>query len=144
MVCLAQIVGKKDTGKTAVLERVVSQLKSEGLRVLVIKHSHHRLDLEGKDTYRLRKSGADYVTFRDLDGVAIFTGDPEILDSLKVDVILLEGFSGFDSPLRYEIRSPDEVELLAQRVLDDLSQCLKGAKESYNFKPSDILRVAQP
>ena len=144
MVCIAQIVGRKDTGKTAVLERVISQLKKEGFRVLVIKHSHHRLDLEGKDTYRLRKSGADYVAFRDLDGIAVFTEDLEILDSLKVDVILLEGFSGFDSPLRYEIRGPDEVEMLARRVLGDLSRCLKGAEESYNLKPSDILRVAQP
>ena len=144
MVCIAQIVGRKDTGKTAVLERVISQLKKEGFSVLVIKHSHHRLDLEGKDTYRLRKSGADYVAFRDLDGIAVFTDDPELLDSLKVDVILVEGFSNFNSPLRYEIRSPEEIEPLARKVLEDLNQCLRGAKESYNFRPSDILRVAQP
>ena len=48
-------VSKSGTGKTTLLERVISRLKDRGYRVGVIKHDAHRFDIDrpGKDSYRL-------------------------------------------------------------------------------------------
>lgn len=57
------VVGRKNSGKTTLLERLIPELKRRGLRVAVVKHDAHgfQMDHEGKDTYRLMESGADAV-----------------------------------------------------------------------------------
>ncbi len=47
------------TGKTTLLTRLIPLLKAQGLRVGVIKHAHHKVDVDkpGKDSYELRKAG---------------------------------------------------------------------------------------
>ena len=51
------------TGKTTLLVRLLPLLKLQGLRVAMIKHTHHDFDIDqpGKDSYELRKSGANQV-----------------------------------------------------------------------------------
>ena len=46
-------------GKTTLVERLIPALRLKGLRVSVVKHAHHRFDIdhEGKDTYRHREAG---------------------------------------------------------------------------------------
>ncbi len=143
MVCVAQVIGRKDTGKTAVLERVTKVLRTQGYKVLVIKSSHHALDLQGKDTFRLKSSGADYVVFKGPDGLTVFTEDPELLDHVKADVVLIEGVSAFNAPIRFEITDPSEVDSIAAAMVRALMECLKISKESYNFRVSDVLRSAK-
>jgi molybdopterin-guanine dinucleotide biosynthesis protein B len=57
------IVGWSGSGKTTLLEYLLPQLAARGLRVNVIKHSHHDLILEPahKDSARLRTAGAAEV-----------------------------------------------------------------------------------
>jgi len=57
------VVGWSGSGKTTLLEYLVGQLAAEGLRVNVIKHSHHDIVLEPphKDSARLRTAGASEV-----------------------------------------------------------------------------------
>jgi molybdopterin-guanine dinucleotide biosynthesis adapter protein len=57
------IVGWSGSGKTTLLEYLLPQLAEQGLRVNVIKHSHHDLILEParKDSARLRSAGAAEV-----------------------------------------------------------------------------------
>lgn len=47
------------TGKTTLLTHVIPLLKKKGLRIGVIKHTHHNMDIDtpGKDSYELRKAG---------------------------------------------------------------------------------------
>ncbi len=54
------IVGKKNHGKTRLIEELVQELTRMGLAVGTIKHSshHHELDTPGKDSYRHRLAGA--------------------------------------------------------------------------------------
>jgi molybdopterin-guanine dinucleotide biosynthesis protein B len=54
------ICGWSGSGKTTLLEGVIAALKAQGQRVSVIKHAHHRFDIdhEGKDSWRHRKAGA--------------------------------------------------------------------------------------
>lgn len=57
------IVGWSGSGKTTLLEYVLPRLAAHGLRVNVIKHSHHDLILESprKDSARIRNAGAAEV-----------------------------------------------------------------------------------
>ena len=51
------------TGKTTLLSKLIPLLKSSGLRIGLIKHSHHNFEIDkpGKDSYRLRQAGASPI-----------------------------------------------------------------------------------
>ncbi|MEI6148578.1 MAG: molybdopterin-guanine dinucleotide biosynthesis protein B [bacterium] len=57
------ICGYSGAGKTTLIEELVRRLSRQGLRVGVIKHDAHGLDIdrEGKDTDRFFKAGADVL-----------------------------------------------------------------------------------
>lgn len=94
------------TGKTTLLTRLIPILKGKGLRIAVIKHAHHDFDLDkpGKDSYELRKSGADQTIICTHTRMASITefDDPKRepgleqiaagLDAQRVDLILVEGY----------------------------------------------------
>lgn len=93
------------TGKTTLLTQLIPILKQRGLRVGIIKHSHHdfEIDYPGKDSYQLRAAGATPVMIvspfrRAL--ISEFACQREILleeqlaafPSDELDIILVEGF----------------------------------------------------
>lgn len=93
------------TGKTTLLTQLLPLLKKEGLRVGLIKHSHHdfEIDYAGKDSFELRKAGATPVLLVSKYRRAIieeFENQPEpnLFDQIalfnpeKTDLILVEGF----------------------------------------------------
>ena len=55
--------GFSGSGKTTLLEKVIPLLKKHGLRIAVIKHAHHKFDIDkpGKDSFRHREAGAGEV-----------------------------------------------------------------------------------
>jgi molybdopterin-guanine dinucleotide biosynthesis protein B len=57
---VAGFAGYSGAGKTTLVERLIPALKARGLRVSVVKHAHHRFDIDhpGKDTFRHRQAGA--------------------------------------------------------------------------------------
>lgn len=93
------------TGKTTLMTQIIPILKEHGLRIAVIKHSHHyfQIDQPGKDSYRLREAGATPVVLISSHCRAIITEispaqEPQLDDQLKLfdqadlDLILVEGF----------------------------------------------------
>ncbi|MGZ4960219.1 MAG: molybdopterin-guanine dinucleotide biosynthesis protein B [Methylomonas sp.] len=93
------------TGKTSLLTRLIPSLKHQGLRIGVIKHSHHdfEIDQPGKDSFRLRAAGATPVMLVSPYRRAVVTefSPPreiklqEQLDAFPsdtLDLILVEGF----------------------------------------------------
>lgn len=52
--------GSSGAGKTTLIERLIPALRARGLRVSVLKHAHHGLEIDkpGKDTWRHREAGA--------------------------------------------------------------------------------------
>jgi len=93
------------TGKTTLLTRLIPILKQNGLRIGLIKHSHHdfEIDRPGKDSFRLRKAGASPVLLVSRYRRAMITeftpeAEPRLADQLKqfdqaeLDLILVEGF----------------------------------------------------
>ena len=57
------IVGWSGSGKTTLIERLLPYLAGQGLRVSVIKQSHHDIEIDqpGKDSWRHRQAGAQEV-----------------------------------------------------------------------------------
>ncbi|MDR1015488.1 MAG: molybdopterin-guanine dinucleotide biosynthesis protein B [Coriobacteriales bacterium] len=54
-------VGKQNSGKTTLLEKVVAELTERAVRVATIKHHSHagfEFDIEGKDSWRHRRAGS--------------------------------------------------------------------------------------
>jgi molybdopterin-guanine dinucleotide biosynthesis protein B len=93
------------TGKTTLLTQLLPLLKNAGLRVGLIKHSHHdfEIDYEGKDSFRLRKAGATPVVLVSKHRRVIieeFEAQIEpnlnnqiaLFNAAETDLILVEGF----------------------------------------------------
>ena len=57
---IVSIVGKSNSGKTTLIEKLIAELAGRGWRVATIKHNRHGFDIdhEGKDSYRHKKAGA--------------------------------------------------------------------------------------
>ena len=87
------------TGKTSLIEKLVRELKSRGIRVAVVKHDGHEfeVDRQGKDSWRFTQAGAD-VTVVASDSHAAFLENrsmsaQDILARVQgVDLILVEGY----------------------------------------------------
>lgn len=98
--------GWSGAGKTTLLEGVIRSLTATGLRVGLVKHAHHRFDVDrpGKDSYRLREAGAGQVLLTSGRRFALMVERPERqadpllseelarLDQGLLDLILVEGF----------------------------------------------------
>ncbi len=106
------------TGKTTLLTQLIPLLKKTGLRVALIKHSHHNFEIDkpGKDSYRLREAGASPVMLVSSHRRAIMTEfndiiEPKLNEQLKVldqsnlDLILVEGFKAENFP-KIELHRP--------------------------------------
>jgi len=111
MIPAVSIVARSGTGKTTFLEKLIPVLTGRGYRVGVVKHAHHRIDIDqsGKDSFRLRKAGADVVIINAPNQMALIRRQKhelplrEVLDYFRdVDLILIEGYKGEDLP-RIEI-----------------------------------------
>ncbi|QKQ99654.1 molybdopterin-guanine dinucleotide biosynthesis protein B [Metallosphaera tengchongensis] len=129
MNCTFQILGKKDSGKTLVLEKVISALKERGLVVATVKHTHHIINPENKDTARYMSSGSD-VTVLHSNDCALFWGcdDLSYVNYLPADVILIEGFEDINLGKRYLITNPSEAVKIANDIIKEASLCSNEPK----------------
>jgi len=106
------------TGKTTLLTQIIPILKHHGLRIGLIKHSHHnfQIDQPGKDSFRLREAGASPVMLISTHRRAIITEisptqEPRLDDQLQLfdqselDLILVEGFKAEQFP-KIELHRP--------------------------------------
>ena len=98
--CVIQVVGPSGSGKTTTIVKVVRRLRRMGFRVAVLKHTHHDIDVPGKDSWRfLEEGGADasIVVRGGGERVAVFTrlSLEDVLEVLRLsfDIVLVEGFS---------------------------------------------------
>ncbi|WP_395406524.1 molybdopterin-guanine dinucleotide biosynthesis protein B [Pseudoduganella sp. UC29_106] len=103
------VVGTSGSGKTTLLEYLVARLAEEGVKVNVIKHSHHDFELEPprKDSARFRQAGAAEVMIASPYRFAIIhelrnhpepTMDEQLARLAPADLTLVEGFHGWPIP----------------------------------------------
>jgi len=99
---IISIVGKSESGKTTLLESLITELKRRGYKVAVIKHTREdiELDKQGKDTWRFSQIGSDVVAISSTDKLALMKKlerdfSPQELSRFiawDYDLILTEGF----------------------------------------------------
>ena len=104
---MISFVAPSGTGKTTLVEQVIRHLIAGGVRVAGVKHDAHRieLDTEGKDSWRMRKAGADtlLVGANQLAWMSDATPSPP-LDQLvemffaDADVVIVEGYRSAGLP----------------------------------------------
>jgi molybdopterin-guanine dinucleotide biosynthesis protein B len=97
------LAGWSGAGKTTLLTRVIPHLREQGLRVSVIKHAHHKFDVDvpGKDSWRHREAGAEEVLVSSGHRWALMhelrgAREPRLPELLKkmsrVDLVVVEGY----------------------------------------------------
>lgn len=97
------LAGWSGAGKTTLLTRLIPHFNAQGLRVSVIKHAHHRFDVDvpGKDSWRHREAGAAEVLVASANRWALMhelrgAPEPRLLELLSklstVDLVVVEGF----------------------------------------------------
>lgn len=98
MAVVFAVVGYSGVGKTTNILKLITKLKKEGLKVAVIKCSHHNFSINpvGKDTTKFFEHGADLSIFHnDAEFVSIHKFVPvgTIIEDIrnKYDVIIIEG-----------------------------------------------------
>lgn len=112
------ITGWKNSGKTTLVARLVTELRGRGLTVGVVKHAHHAFDIDhpGRDSHTIREAGANEVAIVSARRWALIheLRDDERELTLKemlarmspCDVVLVEGFKRSDHA-KLEVRSAD-------------------------------------
>jgi len=111
------VIGWSGSGKTTLLEYLVGRLAAAGLRVNVVKHSHHDIVLEPphKDSARMRAAGAAEVMIASPYRVAIMrelrdAPEPPLAELLArlapADLTLVEGYKWEALP-KLEVFRPD-------------------------------------
>ncbi len=97
------------SGKTFVIERLIPELKKRGYSVSAIKHAHHNFDIDkpGKDSFKMRKSGAKQTLIFNAGRSALITEnenkDFDLSKALEqinqpTDIILVEGLKKMPIP----------------------------------------------
>ena len=107
------------TGKTTLLKQLLPILKASGLHIGVIKHAHHKFDIDHKhkDSYELRKAGTTQMLIASRRRMALITefesdhNEPSLEETLAalnpelLDLVLVEGFKHEQFP-KIELHRP--------------------------------------
>ena len=125
MIPIVSIVGKSDSGKTTLIEKLLPELVRRGYRIATVKHDVHgfEVDREGKDSWRHKKAGAHTVIISSPQKVALIRDVKRdmTLEELRakfiqdVDLILSEGYKKDIQPKIEVFRKEKHKELLCKK-----------------------------
>ncbi|QFI37416.1 molybdopterin-guanine dinucleotide biosynthesis protein B [Moritella marina ATCC 15381] len=93
------------TGKTTLITQLLPKLTERGLRIGMVKHSHHDIEMDNpnKDSFKLRKAGACQMVLASPHRTILFSEqdepvEPQLITQLnwlntdELDLVLVEGF----------------------------------------------------
>ena len=132
-------VGRSNSGKTTLIERVIPQLVQAGYKVATVKHAGHGFDLdtEGKDSWRHKRAGASSVMVLSKGSMAMFA---DVSDQMNVeevrdrflddtyDLIIAEGWKHENYPKIVIIREQ----------IGEISVSTEGLLAVVSDKPVDL------
>jgi len=105
---IVSIVGKSKSGKTALMEKLIGELKSRGYRVATIKHTPQGMtfDEPDKDSWRHIQAGSEATAITSPDKMVLIKpiaqdvtlGEIVRFFGEDYDIILAEGFKQDDAP----------------------------------------------
>ncbi len=117
MIPIVSIVGKSDSGKTTLLEKLIAELNLRGYKVASVKHDTHdfEIDKKGKDSWRHKKAGANTTIISSPHKVAVVSNTDrdlrlsELRDRfvLEEDIVLSEGYYRDKQP-KIEVSQKEE------------------------------------
>jgi molybdopterin-guanine dinucleotide biosynthesis protein MobB len=101
---IISIIGKSNSGKTTLIEKLIIELRRRGYKVATIKHHIHTdkrsFDTPGKDSYRHAQAGAEKVVLISPLTTVTYDYPPqppspqEVAAQIAgVDLVIAEGFS---------------------------------------------------
>ena len=122
MPAIISIVGRSQSGKTTLIEKLIPELKNRGYRIGTIKHTHHALDIDktGKDSARHRGAGAETVILSAPGEMAMLkSGHTDTIDELihffdDVDLLITEGYKRSQQPKIEVVRAARNPDLYCQ------------------------------
>lgn len=139
MIPIISIVGKSDSGKTTLIEKLVPELIRRGYRVATVKHDMHgfEVDREGKDSWRHKQAGAHTVVISSPRKLALIRDVKKdmTLDEIRrrwihdVDLILSEGYKTDVQPKIEVFRKEKHKKLLCTKK-DNLIAVVSNQKLS--------------
>ncbi|MEW6439483.1 MAG: molybdopterin-guanine dinucleotide biosynthesis protein B [bacterium] len=119
------IVGRSNSGKTTLIERLIPVLVRKGYRLATVKHDVHgfEIDREGKDSWRHRQAGASTVILSSPARIAVVREVGQELDleqirsawAREVDLLLTEGYKRSPFPKVEVTLACDSEDLLCTR-----------------------------
>ncbi len=128
---VAGFAGFSGSGKTTLVEQLIAALRQRGQRVSVVKHAHHRFDIDhpGKDSYRHREAGAFEVVVASRHRLALIRefeqptqlSVHQLLAELddSVDWALVEGLKESDVPKIEVWRAPSDLQPARRTLYGD-------------------------
>jgi molybdopterin-guanine dinucleotide biosynthesis adapter protein len=155
MIPIVSVVGRSNSGKTTLLEKLIRTLVDRGWRVGTIKHHFHgpvQVDVPGKDTWRHKQAGAravalssaqTFFVLRDTDGELPLETIAH-LALFGVDCILTEGFKAGSMPKIEVNRDGPDAPLLCgpeDHLVAVVSDRDRGAPVP-RFGPDDVSSLA--
>lgn len=103
---IISIVGKSRSGKTTLIEKLILELKTRGYKIGTLKHAAHgfQMDLEGKDSWRHKKAGANAVIVASSNKFVLIQNNvKKSIDDLVqyfkgMDLLIIEGYKQEEKP----------------------------------------------
>ncbi|MDQ6621300.1 MAG: molybdopterin-guanine dinucleotide biosynthesis protein B [Pseudomonadota bacterium] len=150
--------GWSGSGKTTLIEQLVPRLITRGFTVSLVKHAHHRFELDqpGKDSWRHREAGCTEVLLTSSTRWALMhelrgAAEPTWRDALghlsPCDFALVEGFKNAALPKleiwRSSIRKPlllnDDpwIRAVATDLPDTLADVAAGGRQVFRLDAFD-------
>lgn len=134
------IVGKSNSGKTTLLEKIIEELTRRGYRVGTIKHDTHEfeIDYQGKDSYRHFRAGSQMAMIIGPNKAAMVRRLDKPLtlnETLKaffrqhtMDLIITEGFKKENKPKIEIVRKAISTEPVCRNKGDNLTALVSDVK----------------
>ncbi len=125
---LIAVKGEKNSGKTRFIEDLLKRLNE--YNVVVIKSSEHEYaDIEGKDTCRYRKAGANISIISAKKEMGLFTDKRELQDVINIarkflpDLIIIEGYKSVEKlNCRVIDVEKDDIDSIHEEILQKLEK----------------------
>lgn len=124
---LSFVAACSDSGKTTLIEKLITLLQSKGYKIGALKHSVHKaeIDRKGKDSFRFSMAGAEQVIIASKEKIGmirVLQEELELQQILKlfsnIDIIIIEGYRNNKYP-KIEVHRKS----ICNRLLYDSNDC---------------------
>lgn len=140
------IVGRHNSGKTTLIEKLIAELVSRSLDVGSVKHHSHRgfdIDHPGKDSYRHRAAGASETVIAapgQIARVKTLEGEAECHEIVRTmpghDIIIVEGYRKSGLPTIEIMRAGNEADVAVAEAF------IEGARQGCSLG-SDFTQISR-